>query len=120
MIIPPKVGTKEVIMGFRRKNIAREKIWALLYQMYLENTNELSWVKNICSLLKMDPRVLQKHIWFRIYEQWGRQNSILAIDQEDMLVIEETKDMFDRLSTISRDKQKIAQYVFLHLLKNGK
>ncbi len=113
------VSSKEAIIGLRRKNKAREKIGGLIFQMYSENKTELFWVKNICSLLKMDPRVLQKHIGFRIYEQWARQNSILSLDKEDVLTISEVEKIYKRLSLISVDRQKIAHYVFIHLLKNG-
>ena len=111
--------SKEAIIWLRRKNQARTTIGKLLYSMYKQKKSTIAWVKNVCSLLKMDPRVLKKHIWFRFYPQWWRENYILNLDTEDMLIIKETEKIFKRLRDISHDRQKIAQYIFFYLIKNG-
>jgi len=67
----------------------------------------------------MDPRVLNKHISWRIYPQEGREQYILYISKEDKEIIKETIKIFNKLKTKTFEEQKIAQYIFFHLLKNG-
>jgi len=67
----------------------------------------------------MDPRVLKKHIGFRFYPQSGRENYILNLDSDDIEVIKKTEEIYEQLKRRDPEKQKIVQYIFLHLAKNG-
>jgi len=111
--------SKEAIIWLRRKNQARAKIWQLLYSMYKQKKDSIYWVKNICALLKMDPRVLNKHINFRIYPQEWKEQYILHLSEEDKKIIKKTIQIYEELKTKTSEEQKIAQYIFFHLIKNG-
>jgi len=78
---------------------------------------EYRGVANFCQLIKSDARTVKKHIGFRFYPQGPREDYVLKLDTDDVKVIKETIDTFDRLSKIGNERQRIAQCVFLYLLR---
>lgn len=86
--------------------------------MYSQKKYSISWVKNICKLIRMDPRVLQKHIGFRIYPQWKNENHILNISSDDIEVIEKTENIYKQFIELTPEERKIAQMVFFYLVKH--
>lgn len=110
---------KLIIIGQRRKNQARARIGQLIFQMFLEGRHEFHGMKAACELLKMDIRTFGKHIGFRFYDQGAKKKSVMYLSETDFEAIRETARTVEKLKGLQPDTQRIVQYVFMYLYKNG-
>ena len=95
-----------------------KNIWQILSDLQmLEEKWNVDWpfyLKKIRDKYNIDERTIKKYLKWFVYKIW--RNSLILLDDSDLLVIKETITAMRRFENLSKNHQKLAKYITYNMI----